>query len=277
VTIRPGGARTPFFCVHGAGGNVLNFRDLARAMDEAQPFYGLQARGVDGVTAPHASIEEMAAAYLAEVRELQPEGPYLLGGYSGGGMVAFEMARLLTSAGQQVPLLAFLDTFHPEMPIRKVTMGTRLERLRDEPFGYLAEAVSTRWTAWRRATHLRAVARYVARGEPLPLALRDFHMVQSFERAAAKYRPRPWRGSAVLFRAARVAYIYRDGGHCYGWDRHVLGGVDVVPISGDHSTVVLGANAVVVARALSQAMARVRHEPSSPLPVTASPAYTAAP
>src|SRR4029077_8113983 len=103
----------PFFCVHGSGGNVLNFRDLSQAMGRSQPFYGLQSRGIDGVSRPHHSIEEMAAAYVTEVREVQPEGPYLLGGYSGGGVVAFEMAHQLTAAGEAVALLVMFDTFPP--------------------------------------------------------------------------------------------------------------------------------------------------------------------
>jgi thioesterase domain-containing protein len=116
VAVQRGGDRLPFFCVHGAGGNVLNFRDLARAMHPEQPFYGVQASGIDGVSPPHETIEEMAEAYVAEIRELQPGGPYLLGGYSGGGIVAFEMARRLTALGQEVGLLAFIDTFHRRCP-----------------------------------------------------------------------------------------------------------------------------------------------------------------
>ena len=73
VTIQRGGDLTPFFCVHGSGGNVLNFRDLSQAMGRSQPFYGLQARGIDGRHAPHDSIEAMATAYLEEIRRVQPE------------------------------------------------------------------------------------------------------------------------------------------------------------------------------------------------------------
>ena len=63
------------------------------AMGRTQPFYGLQARGIDGVLEPHQSIEAMASAYLEEIRAVRPHGPYVLGGYSGGGLVAFEMAH----------------------------------------------------------------------------------------------------------------------------------------------------------------------------------------
>jgi thioesterase domain-containing protein/NAD(P)-dependent dehydrogenase (short-subunit alcohol dehydrogenase family) len=261
VTIQPGGAWPPFFCVHGAGGNVLCFRELARAMNEAQPFYGLQARGVDGISPPHETVEEMADAYISEVRSLQPEGPYFLGGYSGGGIVAFEMARRLTASGCEVGLLAFIDTFHPQMALRPVTIRSRAERLRDERLAYIGEALARSASGWKRSRGLRSIEEHRARGAPIPFALRDLYMTRAFERAAARYRPASWSGRAILFRASRVAYIYRDGGPSYGWETHLTGGLDIIPVSGDHSTILLGTNADFVARELAKTMARVRAAP----------------
>jgi thioesterase domain-containing protein len=258
VTIQPGEGPISFFCVHGAGGNVLNFRDLARAMDQAQPFYGLQAYGVDGVTPPHETIEDMAAAYLTEVREVQAEGPYLLGGYSGGGLVAFEMAQLLAAAGHEVRLLALIDTFHPQMSPRRMTMRGRIARLREEKLGYVSELMVRPRDRVRHLINLRSIEAHRIRGEAVPFALRNFHMTRNFEMAAARYRPRTWAGPATLFRAAELAYIYRDAGPYYGWDRHVLGGMEVVPVAGNHSTIVLGRNGDVLARSLSAAIARAR-------------------
>ncbi|MCA1566066.1 MAG: phosphopantetheine-binding protein, partial [Acidobacteria bacterium] len=110
VKIRSGGLRPPFFCIHPAGGNVLCYADLARYLGSDQPFYGLQAQGLNGVEPPLISIENMAARYLDDVRRIQPQGPYLLGGWSMGGTVAFEMARQLQSLGQSIALLALFDT-----------------------------------------------------------------------------------------------------------------------------------------------------------------------
>jgi acyl transferase domain-containing protein/thioesterase domain-containing protein/acyl carrier protein len=258
VTIQPGKEWPPFFCVHGAGGNVLNLRDLARAVSGGQPFYGLQAYGVDGVTPPHETIEEMASAYLPKIREVQPAGPYLLGGYSGGGLVAFEMAQRLSAAGQDVKVLALIDTFHPEIPVRALTMRTRVERLREERLRYVVEALARRWDRLREPAHLRAIDDHRARHKPVPIALRDFHLTRTFDKAAWRYRPTPWPGRATLFRANEVAYIYRDAGPCRGWERHILGGIDVVPVPGDHATVVLGRSAEVIGRSLSAAIARIR-------------------
>ena len=111
---------------------MLNLRDLSWGLHHDQPFFALQARGVDGTTELHRSIEDMARAYVEEIRALRPHGPYFLAGYSGGGVVAFEMAQQLEALGEEVPLLVFFDTYHPQMPIRAVSLGRKLQRLRKE-------------------------------------------------------------------------------------------------------------------------------------------------
>ena len=267
VTIQKGAALIPFFCVHGAHGNVLVFRDLSRAMSPSQPFYGLQAYGVDGVTRAHETIEAMAEAYLEEVRQAQPHGPYLLGGYSGGGVVAFEMAQRITRAGEEVALLALLDTPNPQMPIRRITPLTRLlgdgfqVRLQRAVSGgvpYIVGAIRRKRDEAREIARVAREEREIdairARGETLPLALRGEEMRRNFERAFALYRPKPWPGRAVLFRARDVDFLFAEGGRAYGWDRHILGGVDVIEVPGNHHTVLLGANAEVLVRSLGRAI-----------------------
>ncbi len=98
----------PFFCVHPAGGHVVCYFELARRLGPEQPFYGLQA-----TTGRHQDIGEMAAAYVDSIGTVEAAGPYLLGGWSMGGVVAFEMARLLRSRGHEVALLALLDASAP--------------------------------------------------------------------------------------------------------------------------------------------------------------------
>ncbi|MCP4661410.1 MAG: hypothetical protein GY856_38900, partial [bacterium] len=99
VAIRPEGSKTPFFCVHPVGGNVLCYDDLARRLGGDSPFYGLQVPDREGeffLT----EIGEMAEHYVEAIREVQPEGPYRLGGWSMGGVVVFEMARRLAGENQ---------------------------------------------------------------------------------------------------------------------------------------------------------------------------------
>ena len=110
VTIQSSGSRPPFFCIHGAGGTVLIYRELAQRLGPNQPFYGLQAMGLDASCPPLTRIEDMAAAYTQEIRKKQPHGPYFLGGYCMGGTVAFEVAQQLQAQGERVALLALFDT-----------------------------------------------------------------------------------------------------------------------------------------------------------------------
>ena len=117
VPIQPYGSLPPFFCVPGAGGNVLYFHDLAKYLGNEQPFYGLQAQGLDGETKPLGSIEEIASQYIKAIQTVQPVGPYFLGGHSFGGKVAFEMATQLQSIGESVALVAILDAPAPSSEI----------------------------------------------------------------------------------------------------------------------------------------------------------------
>lgn len=102
--------KAPLFLVHPAGGNVFPYYRLAHQLDAEQSVYGLEARGLKGLLAPHETVEAMAADYLQAIREVQPQGPYKLGGWSFGGLVAYEMAQQLTAAGEAVELLCLLDT-----------------------------------------------------------------------------------------------------------------------------------------------------------------------
>jgi acyl transferase domain-containing protein len=112
VPLQTEGSKPPFYCVHGAGGNVLMYRKLAHCVAPDQPFYGLQSQGLDGQMPLHNRIEDMATHYVDTIQEFQPQGPYLLGGYCMGGTVALEMAQQLIAKGQDVALLAFMETYN---------------------------------------------------------------------------------------------------------------------------------------------------------------------
>ncbi|AOX04306.1 hypothetical protein BJP34_14360 [Moorena producens PAL-8-15-08-1] len=120
VPIQPNGNKRPFFLVPGGGGNVVYYSYLARYLSSDQPFYGLQAIGLDGESEPYTQVEDIAAHNIQEIQSVQPQGPYLLGGHSFGGKVAFEMALQLQKQGQEIALLAILDTTAPE-PGNKIT------------------------------------------------------------------------------------------------------------------------------------------------------------
>ncbi|MHC5755327.1 MAG: non-ribosomal peptide synthetase [Nostoc sp.] len=113
VPIQPAGSSPAFFCVHPIFGVVFPYYELAQNLGKNQPFYGLQPIGLDGESSPLTRIEDMAAHYIEALRRVQPKGPYFLGGWSFGGWVAFEMAQQLQKSGEEVALLAVLDTLAP--------------------------------------------------------------------------------------------------------------------------------------------------------------------
>ena len=113
VPLQPDGSLPPFFCVHAHMGHVLNLQVLARHFAPERPFYGIQAAGLTGERAPHASVTEMAADYVRAMQEQYPTGPYLIGGYCFGCEVAIEMARQLRESGATVAFVGLID---PDLP-----------------------------------------------------------------------------------------------------------------------------------------------------------------
>jgi thioesterase domain-containing protein/acyl carrier protein len=113
IKLHASGTRRPFFCIHPVGGNSFCYLGLARALGTDQPFFAIQARGLAGECEPHTDIAEMAQDYVDILRKAQSEGPYLLGGWSFGGVVAFEMARQLFAAGLAVGRLVLFDSWAP--------------------------------------------------------------------------------------------------------------------------------------------------------------------
>jgi thioesterase domain-containing protein len=146
VPIQPQGSRPPFFCVHPVGGGVFCYRALARHLGSEQPFYGLQARDLIRGQEPHADIETMAADYLEALRSVQPAGPYRLGGWSLGGVTAFEMAQQLRRQGQSVALLTLIDSVVPSLLDQSLARSTNHRSQRTALI--LRETVMS-WRCWR--------------------------------------------------------------------------------------------------------------------------------
>ena len=125
VAIQPRGSMPPFFGVHAGYGDVMFYSELARCLGKDQPFYALQAEGLKLCAMRYTSIEAIASYYLQEIRQVQAHGPYFLGGYCLGGVIAFETAQQLRATGEEVALLVLFDTHNPERPIRHSTIGKR--------------------------------------------------------------------------------------------------------------------------------------------------------
>jgi thioesterase domain-containing protein/acyl carrier protein len=112
VPIQPVGSRPPLFLVHGAEGNVLLYRQVSRYLPSDQPVYGLQSQIADAHGLKNRTVERMASQYLQEIRAVQPHGPFFLGGYCLGGVIALEIAQQLSAVGEQVGLVIMLDTYN---------------------------------------------------------------------------------------------------------------------------------------------------------------------
>ena len=252
---------TPFFLVAGMFGNVLNLRHLSNQIGSDRPFFGLQARGLFGGDKPHETFEDMAAAYLHEVREVQPRGPYLLGGFSGGGITALEMARQLRAAGEEVSLLAMLDTPAPSMREQLTVVdkfAIQLQNLARYKFGYFGRWWRNRQD-WKRELAARGELGVPELGmqhsvdiEAAFLRALDLYDVGTYDGAITLYRP-PHRTEYRLPRHraidVRRDFVQSDN----GWRRHCAR-VAVIEVPGDHDSMVLEPHVRVLAEAIREAI-----------------------
>jgi thioesterase domain-containing protein/acyl carrier protein len=226
--------RVPLFCVHGAGGNVLNFKIISDRLGADQPFYGLQAQGVDGRLQPLKSVEEMAAQYIEAIRTVQPRGPYQLAGYSAGGVIALEMAQRLKREGAQVTLLAMIDTLAPLAARTPVPTWKKLWLARHWSFDFVMDWRERRRKGRQGDTQYAQALERLARGEPLPPELVEHHLFRNFVDAQSRYTPAPYEGDIALFRATEAEMQYLAAGRVLGWDEHVKGNIRVTEVSGSH-------------------------------------------
>lgn len=248
VALRAKGSNRPLFCMHGRGGNVLNYRALLAHLGEDQPVYGLQARGLDGDDVPFGTLEEMAAHYIQEIRTVQAHGPYLLGGGSMGGTLAYEMAQQLLADGEPTALVAMFDTYGPhffEFSVAGEPVGSLQSRALSHvqalaemgpggQLGYIADRVKARVDARLRSAR---AATNRALGRSLPHDLRYWEVERRNLELLAAYQPRPYHGRVTIFRAAHQPEgVYADPN--MGWGGLALGALEVVPVPGDHDTLV---------------------------------------
>ena len=272
VPIQPRGSRPPFFCVHAVGGNVLEYYDLARHLPSDQPLYGLQSRGLNGQEAPHKRIDAMAAHYLKELRDVQPNGPYFIGGRSLGGIIAYEMACQLRAQGHEVGLLALLDSYpvgYERLSLNGDSRSTKARRLLKrvgahlsnmsrlrvrEKVAYLVNKskygpVRVKSKIWR--TIYRS---YQNLGRDLPHAFRD---VEEFNWLAAQsFRPQLYDGRVTLFWASKDLRAKFD--MIEGWQTLARDGMDLLEIPGTHLDMIKEPHVGELARVLNDCLLKAR-------------------
>jgi thioesterase domain-containing protein len=257
VGIQPSGSKPPFFWVHPAGGNVFCYFDLAQHLGPDQPFFGLQAQGLNGGPR-HTRIEEMAGDYIRELRSVQPEGPYLLGGWSLGGMIAFEMARQLEVADQRVAMLVLLDSVTAEATraageLTETDLLINVAQHIGLTFPFLSDSLEhlQEATADEQLCVImeQAKAAYLL---PPDLGLRDVqHLWNVFKTniyAAREYRPQAFAGRLTLLRAEDGSFTaHEKNDPTGGWGSLASGGVEVQAVPGDHFTLLREPHVQIVA------------------------------
>jgi amino acid adenylation domain-containing protein len=262
VTLQPEGAKIPLFCIHGWGGEVYGFLDLARHMAPDRPAYGLQAIGLDGKVPRHASVEEMAAYYAEEISNFHPDGPVHLIGYSAGGWIAHAVAQELLKRRRQVNL-SMLDTgMSSKVPYwiyastKTVHLVGRLPyhfrywwRLSGgEKLSYLADRLR-----WLRVNVMRDTSKMptvksgngdTQQEQDRKAASTETHEMDYFIALAGEYKPKPYAGDLTLFAAkgsrwysrifwkfmirGKISIHFVDGGHHGLIDKHHVGNFSIL-------------------------------------------------
>jgi acyl-CoA synthetase (AMP-forming)/AMP-acid ligase II/thioesterase domain-containing protein/acyl carrier protein len=265
VAIQPKGTRPPFFCIHGNGGEVIGFYNLARHLGTDQPFYGIQSVGWEGETVPFTKTDDMAAHYLAELRKIQPHGPYYIGGYSFGGRIAVYMANILKAAGEDIQLLALLDTT-THMGRSYVSLGQWLE-LHEASSGAekLKEVFRYAWFRIRK-TYDRFYQRlrramlfpiwnyYRATGKRLPRFMRDPRRANRLMRLEHGNMP-IYQGDAVYFMAEPMPRSANHADVRGAWDKIIGGNLEVIHVPGDHAEIIKEPFVQTLARELDKKIA----------------------
>ncbi len=265
VPLQPMGPEPPVFCIHGIYGDVYHFIHLARELAPDRPVYGLQAVGLDGRQPRHKTVEEMAAHYAREIRSVRPEGPYHLLGGSLGGWIAHAVAQELSRQGCQVGLLALLDTrataevpwpiyarvMVPQLTYRACHHFKRyLKGPTDGRLPYLKQKLG--WfrlylTRTRRNLPVRPIT------EEGPPADAHVFSLNYFDAVAARYRPAKYPGDATLFCGRDARYF----NHVLFWKHFVAGRVEVIVVTGEHTTLIHESHAAKFAQVFKHSLRQV--------------------
>ena len=242
MALKADGSNPPFFCIHGADGNIFIYRDLARHLGSDQPVYGLQSQGLDGKTPFHTQIEDMASVYIKEIQTIQPEGPYYFGGYCMGGTIGLEMAQQLHAQGQAVALLALLETYNwanlkkPSLfsksyhYMQKIDFHCRNLFLAESKWTFLHEKIKVaknRSNVWFGDLRRKVFDKfYQGNGYNEFLS----QLWEANDRAAATYKPEVYPGRITLFRPIKQYALYDNPE--LGWENLAEGGVDdhILPV-----------------------------------------------
>jgi amino acid adenylation domain-containing protein len=239
VTIQPHGSQPPLFCFHPIGGNILEYYPLAEYLGTDRPIYGLQSQGLDGKQQLLGSIEEMASHYIKEILTVQPQAPYLLAGYSFGGLLVYEVAQQLQQMGKQVDFLGIFDCNASSIqPVRpsfaksiQIHLNNWLPLENPAKIKYIKDRIDYRFNnVDYRDFLLRSFP------EDAPPSIELLQLIDTNFTAGGAYITRPYTGNLTLFRCEMQTldyYLCPD----LGWGDLVSGNVEIYNIPSTHYTI----------------------------------------
>ena len=215
----------PMFCVHGDEANYF----LPKYLGEEQPFYAFFHQGEDGRPLPHVEVKDIASNFIRELKIVRPQGPYMLSGFSFGGLVAYEMAQQLIQNGDDVALLVLMDTYAPDEFAKVMRQESKLHY----PL---------------KKFILRRVVKWIhAQGKALPMRIRRFNIIDSYDQATYRYTPQPYQGPILFIKAADS-----PGPMHMGWKDLAHGGFEQVVSPGDHFTMIHEPNVQTLAKLMGE-------------------------
>jgi len=265
ITIQTNGSKPPFFCAHGTD----SYLPLSRNLGPDQPFYGL-AQHLEGRKVRHTAIEDIAAHYLKEVRRVQPEGPYYIGGHSIGGLIAFEMAQQLKQQKQEIALLVLLDSGLPRArpDDTDATLGDppmlAPSALRKQIWAYRNGLKGTS----QRKLKTMACEVYHCLGLSLPTSLQSYYVDQV---VYGKIYSKAHRSYAPQLYAGRVVYLQSEDPRqrISGWEKLIADGLEVHPVPGDHLSMLAEFNVRKLAETLKNCLANAQESWDGPKNISA--------
>lgn len=278
VVVQPLGTKPPLFCVYGHGGGIFYFGILSRTLGTDQPLYGLRLEGFGGEEWNN-TVEDMATYYLREIQKIQPKGPYYLSGYCFGGMVAYEMARLLKTQGEEVGFLVLFNSPAPgslkgwPLSCLKRRFTHELRKLRILPakeklavFGHKTAGL------YRlvRGSFIRALWRNLPKASSAGpgnssrrlLSVGDLNVL-----AAGAYQPASYPGRIILFLTEEVGSRYAIDPE-RGWGDLAEGGIEIHPVAGDNVSFFHPDNVGALAEKLRFCIQRAQGGDKGPLVAT---------
>ena len=259
VEIQPLGSKPPFFCIHGLGGEVLCFRDLSKHLGTDQPFYALQAQGLNGNQPFHTKVEDMASHYIQEIKTIQPQGPYFLGGYSFGGLVVFEMARQLHEQGEKIAFLAVLDTclvnhIQRDSFLKRILL--HFHNIQQKGLSYLFHRIID-WSKLGKDQMENSYMLYLESINALPDNDKHLLITSINTEVASKYIVPVYPGQMTLLRTedqSRTSAVGFRYDPQYGWGDLVMGGLNIQYVPGSHHSLLEEPHVQVVAEKLKDCL-----------------------